>query len=147
MKRIKTKFIDFVNEISSDTFKSAIDISKKNGTDGRTRILGKLYFDKFIGKDLLGGKITYIEVINPSQGNYKQVNIEIEKEKVIDTGYNAGKTKMVKDYIQYDIDKDSYSELNEIERKDAVILSNIAKHINPETKYKEVTKHFKIKGW
>ena len=36
-----------LNEISSDTFKSAINVSKERGTDKRTEKLGSLYFNKF----------------------------------------------------------------------------------------------------
>ena len=132
-------FKQFVNEISSDTFKSAINVSKERGLDRRTHKLGELYFNQFIGKPLLDGIISHIDVSNPQQGNYRQVNIEYKHE--VD-----GQTK--KDYIRYDIDGDKYDiEDYPIERKDAVILSKIAQHINPKTKFKETGKYFEIKGW
>lgn len=137
-KNIKTKIEDFVYEISSDTFKSAINVSKKRGTDRRTHKLGQLYFDKYIGKPLMGGKIVDIGVSSPKQSNYRLVVIEIE--------FNDGEKKR-KDFIQYDINDDIYNIDQEIERRDAVTLSKIAKHINPETKYKETGKYFQIKGY
>jgi hypothetical protein len=148
---IKTTIREFlneqqINEISSDTFKSALNLSKERGTDRRTYKLGELYLHKFIGKDLIGGKITNIGVHNPQQGNYRNVVIEVTKNVYQDSGYNKGENKLVKDYIYYDIDKDIY-DVDEIDRKDAVVLSKIAQHINPETKYKETGKYFQIKGW
>jgi hypothetical protein len=134
-----------LNEISPDTFKSAINVSKERGTDRRTYKLGELYLHKFIGKDLIGGKITNIGVHNPQQGNYRNVGIEVTKNVYQDSGYNKGENKLVKDYIYYDIDKDIY-DVDEINRKDAVVLSKIAAHINPNTQYKQTSK-FKIQGW
>ena len=48
---------DTINEISSNTFKNAINVSKERGTDKRTEKLGTLYFNKFIGLPLFDGKI------------------------------------------------------------------------------------------
>lgn len=148
---IKTTIREFsneqqINEISSDTFKRAIDVSKERNTDKRTYKLGQLYFNKFIGKKLMGGEITNIGVFNPKQGDYRKVSIEVTKSVYQDSGYNKGKNKIVKGYIYYDIDEDIYN-VGEIDRKDAVVLSKIAKQINPETKYKETGKYFQIKGW
>ena len=148
---IKTTIREFLNEqklneISSDTFKSAINVSKERGTDRRTYKLGELYLNKFMGKNLIGGEITNIGVHAPQQGNYRNVAIEVTKSVYQDSGYNKGKSKLVQDYIYYDIDKDIY-DVGEIDRKDAVVLSNIAQHINPNTKYKETGKYFTIKEW
>lgn len=148
---IKTTIREFlteqkINEISPDTFKSAINVSKERGTDRRTYKLGELYLNQFMNKNLIGGTITNIGVHNPQQGNYRNVVIEVTKSVYQDSGYNKGQNKLVKDYIYYDIDKDFY-EVGEIDRKDAVVLSKIAQHINPNTKYKETGKHFQIKGW
>lgn len=141
---IKTTIREFLNEISSDTFKSAINVSKERGTDRRTHNLGALFFNKFIGLPLMGGKIKEITTSNPQQGNYRQVNIVIE--------FEYPNTEVVPDslkydYIYYDIDKDFYDINTEIDRKDAVILSKIALHINPNSKFKETGKYFQIKGW
>lgn len=127
-----------LNEISSDSFKSAINVSKERGTDRRTYNLGRLYLNQFKGKNLIGGEITDIGIHAPQQANYRNVGIEITKS----VGYN----KLEKNYIYYDIDNDFY-EVGEIDRKDAVVLSKIAQHINPNTKYKETGKYFTIKGW
>jgi hypothetical protein len=148
---IETKIKEFsnkqkVNEISSEKIKSAINLSKERGTDRRTYKLGELYFNKFIDKDLIGGKISNIGINNPQQGNYRNVAIEVTKNIYQDSGYNKGKYKKIKDHIYYDIDKDIY-DVGEIDRKDAVVLSKIAQHINPNTKYRETGKYFTIKGW
>ena len=148
---IKTTIREFlteqkINEISPDLFKSAINVSKERGTDRRTYKLGELYLNQFMDKNLIGGKITNIGVHNPQQGNYRNVVIEVTKSVYQDSGYNKGQNKLIKDYIYYDIDKDFY-EVGEIDRKDAVVLSKIAQHINPSTKYIETGKHFQIKGW
>jgi hypothetical protein len=135
-----------INEISSDTFKSAINVSKERGSDKRTYKLGELFLNKFMGKNLLGGEITNIGVFSPQQGNYRIVSIEITKNVYQDSGYNKGENKPVKNYVYYDIDNDTYDIDYEIDRKDSVVLSKIAQHINPDTKYRETGKHFKIKG-
>jgi hypothetical protein len=131
--------IQGVNEISPETFKSAINVSKERGTDNRTANLGALYFNKFKGKPLLGGVIQNIAVFSPNQGNFTNVNIHVV------TGINA---ELRNYYIDYSVDRDNFEMPDApIERKDAVTLSRIAQHINPETKYKETTKYFKIKGY
>lgn len=150
-KFIKTTITEFltqqkVNEISSNTFKSAINISKERGTDRRTYKLGQSYFNQFIGKSFDGGKIIDIGVNSPSQSNYRNVAIQVEFEYPNAT---VVPDPLKYDFIYYDIDKDVWSIDREIERKDAVMLSNIAKHINPDTKYKEWQSGplFNIKGW
>jgi hypothetical protein len=139
-----------INEISPETFKSAINVSKERGTDQRTYNLGKLYLNKFIGKDLIGGKITNIGVHNPQQGNYNMIGIEVTKSVYQDSGYNKGENKIQKEYIYYDIYKDIY-DIDEyefpIDRKDAVVLSKIAQQVNPDTRYKQTGIYFKIKGF
>jgi hypothetical protein len=134
-----TEGVRNLNEISSDTFKSAINVSKERGTDRRTEKLGTLYFNKFIGKPLFGGEIVDIVVQNPQQSNYRDVTITVKKVDV-----EPGENKMM--YIYYDIDKDYY-QINDdpMERKDARVLSTIAQHINPDTKYKEIGSNFNIK--
>jgi len=129
-----------VNEISSNTFKNAIDISKERGTDKRTHTLSKLFFDKFIGDDFYGGKIDDITVFNPKQGRYKLLTISYS--------YFDEKLKGIKKgNIGYDVDKDLYNINFEINRKDALLLSKIAQHINPETKYKNIGENFDIIGY
>ena len=132
-----------INEISSDTVKSAINVSKDRGTDRRTYKIGKLYFNQFIGKPLLGGKISDIGIHSPQQANYRNVAIQVEHEY---PNAPVVPDSLKYDYIYYDIDNDFYEGVDEVDRKDAVVLSKIAQHINPNTKYKETGKYFKIKG-
>jgi hypothetical protein len=134
-----------INEISPDTFKSAINVSKERGSYRRTYKLGELYLNQFMGKDLVGGNITNIGVHSPQQSNYRSIAIEVTKSIYQDSGYNKGENKLIKDYIYYDIDKDLY-DVGEIDRKDAVVLSKIAQHINPDTRYKQTGMYFQIKG-
>lgn len=137
-----------LNEISSETFKSAIDVSRGRGTDTRTYKLGRTYFNEFIGKPFMGGKIIDIGVDSPQQGNYKIVLIRFKKDVYQDSGYNKGRSVPVEGTIHYDIDKDEFTlGKDPIDRKDAVVLSKIAQKINPDTKYKETGRYFKIKGY
>lgn len=136
-----------ISEISHTTFKGALDVSRSRGTDRRTYKLGQLYFDKFMGNSLMGGVITDIGTQSPNQGNYRIVSIEVEKSIKHDSGYYKGEVEKTKDYIYYDVVGDEYNLNDEISRRDAVMLSKIAQHINPDTKYKETGKHFKIVGW
>ena len=135
-----------INEISPNLFKSAIDVSKERGTDNRTRKLGSLFFNKFIGGDLLGGKIKNITVNAPQQANYTQLTIQVEH-----TYPNAPVVpdSLKNSFIHYDIYGDIYYDLDnvELDRKDAFTLFKIAQHINPNTRYKEVGKYFNIKGY
>jgi hypothetical protein len=137
-----------LDELSSDAIKKAIDVSKSRGTDSRTYKMGKLYFNQFVGKPFMGGKITDIGISNPSQGNYKQVVVSFEHRTPQESGYNKGEDIVKTDYIYYDIDKDLFDmESVAIDRKDAVVLAKIALKINPDSKYKETGKYFKIKGY
>lgn len=47
-----------VDEVSPETFKSAINQSNKRGSHNRTNALGSLFLNKFIGSRLLNGKIS-----------------------------------------------------------------------------------------
>jgi hypothetical protein len=131
-----------LNEISSDTFKSAINVSRQRGTDIRTDKLSKLYLHQFMGKDLMGGKITNIGIF-PDDFVY----IEITKSTEPDSDYYKSGQKMIKLNFKYDIDNDMFDIKDKIDRKDAVVFSKIAQKINPETKYKETGKYFNIKGY
>lgn len=142
LKQLIKEEIEKILEISPNTFKSAINMSKEKGTDARTRRLGQLYFNKFINTPLLGGKIKEITTSAPQQGRYRQVNIIVEFE-YPNTEFVPDSLKY--DYIHYDIDNDIYDIDKEINKKDARILSLIAQHINPDTQYK-TTNSFRIKG-
>lgn len=132
-----------LKEVSLDTFKSAVEKSKERGSDRRTVELGRLNFNQFNGKDLFGGKIARINYHSPQQGSFSLVEIIVE----IPDPNNSGKTKEVA--IGYNVDKDKYDdayEKKEISVQDARTLSLIAQKINPDTKYKNQTAAFKIKG-
>ena len=134
------KLSNIIKEISPNLFKSAIDVSKERGTDNRTRKLGSLFFNKFIGNDLLGGKIKNMTVEYPQQANYRRLLIQVERTGVPDSSKYS--------FIYYDIYGDIYDLDNvELDRKDAFTLFKIAQHINPDTRYKEVGKYFNIKGY
>lgn len=85
----------------------------------------------------MGGTITELGTANPSGGNWKELHISIQDE-----------TSTQRENITYDINKDEYDiGPRAIERRDAVFLAKIAAKVNPDTRYKEVTRHFKIKGY
>ena len=130
-----------LKELSPDTFKSAINKSKERGTDRRTERFGRLFFNEFIGKPLLGGTIKDIYTSSPQQGNYADVVIQVEKPA------KENPEKMDEVFIYYDIQKDDYGlENKQIPVSDARQLSLIAKKINPDTKYKNHTATFNIQG-
>ena len=125
--------------ISSNLFKSAINVSKERGTDRRTERMGSLFFNEFVGKPLMGGVIEQITVNNPQQGNYRQVSIHVK--------YNNPESESKYSFIYYDIDKDNYNfDDRPIDRRDARLLSLIALKINPDSKYKEIAARLKD-GW
>lgn len=109
----------------------------------RTYNFGRNFFREFFNKSLLGGTITDIGTYFKSR-EYPEVHITIE----YDDEYFSTHDSKVRN-IYYDITTDSYNINNEeaIERKDSVLLAKIASKINPNTKYKETGKNFKIKGW
>jgi len=168
------KFQDFIklNEISSDLFKSAINVSNERGTFKRTQNLGKIYFDSFIGKSLLDGTISNITIstadekrgkhiqfpppsVNFGGSDYSETIVVIEINYIEHTEKYGSLSKPLTDSISlngnriiiYDIDQDMFDLGNndEIERRDAVVLSKIALQINPNSKYKETGRFFNIK--
>lgn len=134
----KSHLVSLIKEISSDLFKSAAMASQKRGTHGRTQKLTSTYFDNFIGKPLLGGKIS-----NITSNHDMNIVVYIENAEIDDT-------EIPTYTIRYYPDQD-YWNLGEkvrlIERTDARMLSLIAQKINPNTKYKNTTMHFDIKGY
>jgi hypothetical protein len=157
------KFQDFIklNEISSDLFKSAINVSNERGTFKRTQNLGKIYFDSFIGKSLLDGTISNITINTADEKRGKHIqfpppSINFDGSDYSETIVVIEINYMDSEYIQqygenrtiiYDIDQDMFDLGNndEIERRDAVVLSKIALQINPNSKYKETGRFFNIK--
>jgi len=130
-----------LNEISPELFKRATDVSRERGQDRRTSSMGESFFSKFKGKPLMGGTITNIRYVKPQQGNYEEVIIEIE----VPSSVIPGETKSR--YIYYDVRKDQWDIDKEITRADARVLSLIAQHINPNTRYKSGGEGFQIKGY
>lgn len=130
-----------INELSPETFLSAAKASSiDRGTPKRTKHIGRLFFNKFLGTELLNGTVDNIDV-EYSGIDHKEEFIKI-KIKYPYSGYDPTKT------ITYDINEDEfYGVEDEIDRRDSVRLSKIAAHINPDTRYRETGKHFRIKGW
>lgn len=141
-KKIRSQVSEILNEISHNVFNRAMDVAKERGMEIRAYNMGKTYFRKFIGKPLFGGEIIEIGVSAPKHSNIKLVVITYQ----VTNEYGSSSTHS----LLYDITKDEYKynfEMNPIERRDAVILSKIAKMINPETKYASPTANFRIKGY
>lgn len=144
------KYDDFkINEFSSDTFKKVINISKERDFIGRTEKLGKLYFYEFIGKPIFEDGIIEDVAISAYKGDPRRlVCLDIKYDDKNRIYHNDDPSYPKKRWINYDIDKDEYLDIDfRIERRDARLLSKIAEKINPDTKYKETGKFFKIKGW
>lgn len=117
-----------LNEISSDTFKSAVDKSNKAGSDKRTDRLSKLYFEEFIGYKVLNGRIKDIVAVG---GDEIGIIVDMDNEK--------DKT------FYYAYTKDDFSgDGTPMDRRSAVVFSKIFKKINPDTKYKSVGSTFKL---
>jgi len=126
-----------VNEISSDTFKSAIGKTKEYDQYGRGYRLGQTYLHKFEGKPLLGGTIREIGAINPPGSDF--FNIQVTIDKIDERGRTTTK------YINYDVTDDEWDEgIEGASRADARTLSLIAQKVNPDTKYTNINKEFKV---
>ena len=86
-------------------------------------------------------KLTTVKILKEIYSNFKK------------TSFDTGTTlqKLVNRSMDRYVNEDDYRingyPIEEIERKDAVILSKIAQHINPNTKYKNVSTSFKLKGY
>jgi len=132
---------ELVNEISPELFKRATDISRERGQDRRTSSMGEIFFNKFKNRPLMGGTIVNVSYIKPQQGDYEEVIVEIE----VPSSVVPGETKSR--YIYYDVRKDQWGIDKEITRADARLLSLIAQHINPNTRYKSGGEGFQIKGY
>ena len=147
---IKTTLHEFLNEqklneISSDTFKSAINVAKERNSNGRIEKLSSLYFNDFIGKSIFDeGKIKNITILSDKNEPSKLLlNIIYPN---INTQISSNDLK--KYWIYYHIDKDMWLGIDwKMNRTDARLLGKIAEKINPDTKYKETGKYFDIKGW
>ena len=129
-----------INELSPETFLSAAKVSSiDRGTPKRTKQIGRLFFNKFLGMELLNGTVDNIDVEYGDTPEDVFIKVKIKNPY---SGYNPTKT------ITYDVSEDEFYGIEqEIDRRDSVRLSKIASHVNPDTRYKETGKHFRIKGW
>lgn len=132
---------ELVKEISPELFKKATDVARDRGQDRRVSSMGETFFNKFKGKPLMDGNISNITYTKPQQGNYEEVIIKLESPSPVTPG--EIKTR----FIYYDVKMDRWNIDKEISRTDARILSLIAKHINPDTRYKSGGEGFQIKGY
>ena len=132
---------ELVNEISPELFKRATDVSRERGQDRRTMNMGETFFNKFKGKPLMGSNIVDVSYAKPQSGDYEEVIVKIE----VPSSVVPGETKFR--FIYYDVKKDQWGVDKEITRADARLLSLIAKHINPDTRYKSGGEGFQIKGY
>lgn len=130
-----------LNEISPELFKRATDVSRERGQDRRTSSMGETFFNKFKGKPLMGSTIADVSYAKPQSGDYEEVIVRIE----VPSSVVPGETKSR--YIYYDVRKDQWGVDKEITRADARVLSLIAQHINPNTRYKSGGEGFQIKGY
>jgi len=138
-----------LNEISSDTFKSAINVSKERGLIGRTEKLGSLYFKDFIGKSIFDdGIIENISIAAYKNDSRRLVALDLKYSNKNQAYYNDDTNYPKRNWVNYDIDSDMWIDIDwKINRSDARLLGKIAEKINPNTKYKETGKYFNIKGW
>jgi hypothetical protein len=140
MKHIKV-FESFVpeelNEISSETIKSAADIAMSQGQPGRVGEMLKTHFYNYIGKQFQDGILTDITVKRSHFENaIASVSVKYTKE---DGSENI---------FYYDSYDDSWNtRKEEIGRREANLLSEIAVIMNPQTKYKIATQNLPIKGY
>ena len=132
---------ELVNEISPELFKRATDMSRGRGQDQRTSSMGEAFFSKFKGKPLMGGTIANIRYVKPQQGNYEDIIVKME----FPSSVVPGETKFR--YATYDVKTDQWDVDKEITRADARVLSLIAQHINPDTRYRSGGEGFQIKGY
>lgn len=133
-----------VAEISSDTFKSAVDVARGRGEDKRASKLGSTFLNSFVGKPLMGGTVSRIDIQKPSFGDYFDVTLEV----LVPTQGTDGMYNKPK-FIYYDVENDDWNMKGkglEVTRQDARVLSQIATKVNPDTKYRQGTQHFDIVG-
>lgn len=120
------------NEISDELFTNTLSKTREKGLHGQRNRIVKSRLHKYIGYVLPGKDKVVIDDINISD-NILRITFSL-----LDSGT---------EHIEYDIDTDSFDfepEKTLIPRSFAVVLSKIAKKVNPTTKY--TTPHsFKIK--
>lgn len=125
-----------LQELSSDTFKSYAGKSQSRGQYNRTAKGSNSFFHQFIGKTFDG---------DDGQSIIYNIEYEADENMVMITIKEQDNDKK---YIQYYGESDKFDmKYYSISRKDARLLSLIAKKINPETKYINGTGDFKITGY
>lgn len=150
MKHIKV-FESFVpeelNEISSETIKSAADISIAQGQPGRAAEILKTHFYNYMGKPFQNGTLTDIK-INGSydRSSIESVNVIYTRPKQWVPTRPEEKTEDVN--FHYDVKNDQWKLFGqEIGKREARLLSEIATIMNPQTKYKVASQNLPIKGY
>lgn len=134
-----------LNEISAERFNKALDIARERNQNKRIENLASTYYHEFIGipfKKENDGKILDITINYPKDDDYKQVSIHFEYFED-----RNGKKFRRDDYVFYHAERDEYQYSTPLTRRDAVILSKIAKKINPDTKYSNVGSSFDIEEY
>jgi hypothetical protein len=125
-----------INEISSDLFKSAVNVAQEKGEKNRVANMGKTFFNKFIGKPLMNGTIKNVDFYVDG------LDVIIKRDSKVEPSKNTIKR------ITYNITNDHWDLSDEeITRQDARIFSLLAKHINPDTKYGKGSAGFRIQGY
>jgi len=117
------------NELNSTTYLSAANKAAELNQNNRSRRLSNFVFHEFIDKEINNSKITSINY----SGSKKVIVIKLEDYSI----------------ITYDSDNDTIqlsNGLEELSRRDAVLLSKIVQKSNPNSKYKRIN-NFSIKGY
>jgi hypothetical protein len=145
MKHIKV-FENFVpeelNEISSETIKSATDISIAQGQPGRAAELLKTHFYNYMGKPFQNGILSDIKV----NSTYDQSSISSIR--VVYTDTNRLKDEPENRYFTYIVGEDLWKlSGRQVSKREARLLSEIATIMNPQTKYKIATQNLPIQGY
>ena len=139
MKHIKV-FESFVsgelNEISSETIKSAADIAMSQGQPGRVGDMLKTHFHNYMGKPFNGGTLIDISVRGSSDGSSIDYVLVTYNDRFSDKAF------------YYDVIQDLWKLSGaELEKREARLLSEIATIMNPQTKYKIASQNLPIKGY
>jgi len=143
VKYLKEAFKNSLTEISPELFRKASEKSSKMGQDHRTVRMSNTFFNKFIGKQIMGGEITNITNYNDD------INIFISKVVPNTNPNTTGNIKKSGVGAIYDIKNDQYNvrELPKLNRVDVRILQLIALKANPNTKYKNGVQDLPVVGY
>lgn len=149
---IRSLINESLNELSPELLNRATLKAQGKDQTARAERMTNLRFNEFINKDLFDKKyyIRDIYIRREDDQNYLRI-FAMGRESLMDGSP-----------IFYDIEKDTYETIGVLakdfggartpikhilmDRVSANLLSNIAKKINPNTKYKNVPNEFKIKG-